>query len=169
VRNTVRWCKVSAVHNTFRLAAVSNDGVCWMLRRNCSVTPGQLFWMFLSLCGVSFGVAGFFWFQGASLVLPFTAVELVAVGTAFLVYARHATDHERICLNEGRLVVEQETAGKTQRSEFGSQAVWVEPPGGGDQLVEVHGGGLSVRVGRHLRPDLRVALTRELRMALKGC
>jgi uncharacterized membrane protein len=140
----------------------------WMLRRNCSVTPQQLLWMFLSLSGVSLGVAGFFWTQGATLVLPFAAVELVAVGTAFLVYARHATDRERISLSDGRLVVEQESAGKTLRCEFARHAVQVVPEVGGDRLIEVHSGGRTVRIGRYLRSDLRPVLAREIRMALKG-
>lgn len=163
-----RWSKVSQIHNTFRLATVSADGMHWMLRRNCSVTPRQLFWMFVSLSAVSLGVAGFFWSQGATLVLPFAVVELAAVGAAFLVYARHATDRERISLSDGRLVVEQETAGKTRLCEFARHAVSVESPLDGDQLIEVRGGGRSVRVGRYLRSDLRPALAKELRMALKG-
>ena len=156
------------IHNTFRLATVSASGVHWMLRRNCSVTPRQLFWMFVSLCGVSLGVAGFFWFQGATLVLPFAVVELVAVGTAFLVYARHAADRERISLSDGRLVVEQEAAGRTQRCEFARHVVRVEPPVDGDPLITVRGDGCTVRVGRYLRSDLRPALAREIRMALEG-
>ena len=154
--------------NTFRLATVSSDGMHWMLRRNCSVTPQQLLRMYLSLSVVSMGVAGFFWAKGATLVLPFAAVELVAVGVAFLVFARHATDRERISLCDGRLVVEQESAGKTLRCEFARHAVHVALQVDGDQLIEVHEGGHSVRVGRYLRSDLRPVLAREIRMALKG-
>ena len=45
----------------------------------------------------------------------------------------------------------------------------VEPKGGDGSLIEVSGQGRSVRVGRHLRPELRPALAREIRMALRGC
>lgn len=150
------------------MATVSADGLHWMLRRNCSVTPRQLIWMFVSLSGVSLGVAGFFWSLGATLVLPFAAVEVVAVGTAFVVYARHATDRERISLSEGRLVVEQETAGRTQRCEFARHAVRIEPPIDSDQLIALHGDGRTVRVGRYLRSDLRRALAHEIRTALRA-
>lgn len=124
--------------------------------------------MFLSLCGVSLGVAAFFWSRGATLVLPFAVVELVAVGVAFLVYARHAADRERISFSHGRLVIEQESAGHLQRCEFARHAVQVEPPADRDQLIEVRGSGQRVRVGRFLRPDLRPVLVREIRIALKG-
>jgi uncharacterized membrane protein len=150
------------------LATVSEDGTQWLLRRNCSVTPGQLGGMFVALSVVSLLVAMFFWFMGATLVLPFTAIELIALATAFLVYARHATDRECISLTSGGLVVEQELAGRTRRCEFARYAVQVEPRRDGDRLVELRGGGQVVQVGRFLRSDLRPALAAEIRRALRG-
>jgi uncharacterized membrane protein len=120
------------------------------------------------MCILSMGVAAFFWSQGATLVLPFAVLELVAVGTAFLVYGRHATDNECIRLMEGRLVVEWETAGRSSRCEFAREWVRVEPRSDAGQLIEVRGGGRSVRVGRFLRSDLRPLLAREIRQALRG-
>ncbi|MDP2073969.1 DUF2244 domain-containing protein [Hydrogenophaga sp.] len=140
----------------------------WSLKRNCSVTPAQLGYLYASMCILSMGVAAFFWSQGATLVLPFAVLELVAVGAAFLVYARHATDSERISLLEGRLVVEWETAGRLSRCEFAREWVRVEPRPDVGQLIEVRGGGRSVQVGRFLRSDLRPLLAREIRQALRG-
>ncbi len=152
--------------NSFRLATASADGLHWILRRNCSVTPAQLGLTFGLLSTLSLSVALFFWFQGAVLVLPFAALELVALGTAFVVYARHAADGERISVRDGHLFVELETAGRTERCEFVGDWVRVEPRTR-HGLVELHGGGRSVRVGRYLRSDLRLVLAREIRQALK--
>ena len=152
--------------NSFRLATASADGLHWILRRNCSVSPAQLGLTFGLLSALSLSVALFFWFQGAVLVLPFAALELGALATAFLVYARHAADGERISVHEGRLVVELETAGRTERCEFARDWVRVEPRTG-HGLVELHAGGRSVRVGRYLRSDLRPVLAREIRQALR--
>lgn len=157
---------MNQIHPSSGLASVSDEGTRWLLRRNCSVTPGQLGGMFVVLSALSLLVAGFFWFLGAKLVLPFTAVELVAVATAFLVYARHATDQERISLRAGRLIVEQELAGKTRRCEFASHWVRIGPAPNGDRLVELRGEGQVVQVGRFLRSDLRPVLESELRRAL---
>ena len=140
----------------------------WLLKRHCSLTPAQLGWFYLSLCLVSLGVAGFFWLQGASMVMPFAMLELLAVGTAFLVYSRHAGDAEKIMLQGGQLVIELETAGRTQRAEFNLEWVRVEPKGGDGSLIEVSGQGRSVRVGRHVRPELRPLLAREIRSALRA-
>ena len=143
--------------------------VQWLLKRNCSVTPGQLLTLFVSLSVVSLGIATFFWFQGATLVMPFAWLELMAIGMAFVVYARHARDGENISLCGGQLVVELEVAGRLQRAEFNREWVRVEPQDGDGSLIEVSGQGRSIRVGRHIRPEHRPALAREIRRALRGC
>jgi len=159
----------------FRFATVpapgshGHEAVQWLLKRPCSVTPAQLGWFYLSLCLVSLGIAGFFWLQGIVMVMPFAWAELLAVGAAFLVYARHVGDGEKIVLANGRLVVELETAGHMQRAEFNREWVRVEPADGDGSLIEVSGQGRSVRVGRHVRPELRPALAREIRWALRVC
>ena len=147
----------------------SHQGVQWLLKRNCSVTPAQLVGLFASLSVVSLGIASFFWMQGATLVMPFAWAELIAVGVAFTVYARHARDGEKISLQGGQLVVELETAGRLHRAEFNREWVRVEPKNGDGSLIEVSGQGRSVKVGRHVRPELRPALAREIRFALRGC
>jgi uncharacterized membrane protein len=151
----------------FRFATVQGQSIQWTLKRNCSVTPAQLAWFYASLCVVSLAIGLFFWRLGATLVLPFAWIELAGVGLAFLAYARHAADGERISLEGERLVVELENAGRLQRVEFHRDGVRVEPDRGGRSLVELSGRGRSVRVGRYLRPELRPALAQEIRRALR--
>nr|WP_315246869.1 DUF2244 domain-containing protein [uncultured Albidiferax sp.] len=152
----------------FRFATVSGQNIHWFLKRNCSVTPAQLGWMYASICVVSMGIATFFWMQGAKLVLPFAWLELAAVGAAFLVYSRHATDGEKISLQGTQLVVELENAGRLERAEFRREWVRIEPKTGDRSLIEVSGQGRSVEVGRYVSPELRSALAREIRMALRS-
>ena len=152
----------------FRFATVQGKNIQWFLRRNCAVTPTQLGWFYLSLCIVSLGIGMVFWFQGAVLVLLFAWAELLAVGAGFLLYARHATDGERIYLRGERLVVELENAGKLERAEFRREWVRVEPRLGDRSLIEVSGQGRSIKVGRFVRPELRPVLAKEIRMALRG-
>ncbi len=151
----------------FRFATVQGQAIHWFLRRNCSVTPAQLGWLYASLCVVSLGIGAFFWFQGAVLVLPFASLEMVAVGLAFLAYARHAADGEHISLQGRRLVVETENGGRTERAEFNRDWVRVEPSADDRSLIEVSGQGRRMIVGRYLRPELRPALAREIRQALR--
>jgi len=160
----------------FRFATLPAQGnnpqgavVLWLLKRHCSLSPAQLGWFYLSLCLVSLGIATFFWAQGAAMVMPFALMELLAVGAAFLMYSRHAGDAEKIVLQGGQLVIELETAGRTERAEFNREWVRVEPKDGDGSLIEVSGQGRSVRVGRHMRPELRPLLAREIRLALRAC
>jgi uncharacterized membrane protein len=151
----------------FRFATVQGQAIHWFLKRNCSVTPAQLGWLYASLCAVTLGIGGFFWFHGAVLVLPFAWLELAAVGLAFLAYARHAADREHILLQGRRLVVELESGGHVERAEFDRDWVRVEPRAGSRSLIEVSGQGRRVNVGRYLRPELRPALAQEIRRALR--
>ncbi len=152
----------------FRFATIQGQNVQWFLRRNCSVSPVELAWVYASLCVLSFGIGGVFWFRGATLIMPFAWLELLVVGAAFWVYARHATDGEKISLQGAQLVVELENAGKLERAEFNRDWVRVEPRTDDRSLIEVSGQGRTVQVGRYVRPELRPALAREIRMALRG-
>ena len=153
----------------FHFATVSAQGVHWLLRRNCSIAPAQLGWIYLGLCMISLAIAAGFWLQGATLILPFAGVELAAVGLAFLAYARHATDREQISLIEQRLVIELENAGRLERAEFDRAWVRIEPSASDTSLIEVSGRGAQpVQVGRYIRPELRPLLARELRLAVLG-
>jgi uncharacterized membrane protein len=152
----------------FRFATVQDQNIRWFLKRNCSVTPAQLGWLYASLCVVSLGIGLAFWAQGAVLILPFAGLELAAVGTAFLVYARHAADGETISLTGRRLVVELESAGHRELAEFDRDSVRVEPSFDDGSLIELSGRGRRVNVGRYVRPELRPALAQEIRRALRG-
>jgi uncharacterized membrane protein len=140
----------------------------WRLKRNCSISPKQLFGVYLSLCVVSLAIASGFAWAGAPPVLAFAGVELLLVGAALLVYARHAADQERITLSGAALTVEHQHGGETERSEFRAAWVRVEPLSSDRSLIEVAGDGHTVRVGRYVRPELRPSLARELRAALRG-
>ena len=152
----------------FRFATVQGQNIHWFLQRNCSVTPAQLGWLYLSLCVLTLAIGTVFWWHGATLVLPFAWVELGAVGLAFVAYARHAADGERIWLHGRQLVVELETAGRLERAEFDRHSVRVEPSAADRSLIAVSGGGRSVNVGRYVRPELRPALAQEIRSALRA-
>ncbi|MDH4288971.1 MAG: DUF2244 domain-containing protein [Aquincola sp.] len=139
----------------------------WLLKRNCSFSPAQLFGVYLSLCAVSLTIAlGFTW-QGASPVLAFAGVELLLVGMALLVYARHATDHELLALAGEAFTVTRQRAGQIECTAFRVGKVRVEPVAGDGSLLELSGDGQRLLVGRYLRAELRQPLARELRAVLR--
>jgi uncharacterized membrane protein len=139
----------------------------WLLKRNCSITPRELGRVYLSLCAVSLAIACFFFVQGATLVLAFAGLELVAVGVALLVFARHAADRETLTLIGRKLQVEQCFGNRVARADFSADWLTVEPAAGQGSLVQLSGRGQTVRVGRFVRPELRADFARELRRALR--
>jgi len=139
----------------------------WVMKRNCSISPRQMGAVYLSLCVVSMLIASFFWAQGAPFVLVFAGLELLFLGLALLIFARHAGDRETLTLAGRSLSVEQCYGSRTSVTEFAAEWLMVEPAAGQGSLVQLSGQGRSVRVGRFLRPELRAALARELRQGLR--
>lgn len=140
----------------------------WDLRRNCSLTPRQTALAYLSICAVSLVVAAGFLWLGVGIVLAFAGVELLALGAALLVHARHATDRETMTLAGDVLRVEHACGGRVERMEFRAAWVRVEPVHGEGSLLELSGQGRRMRVGRYLRAEWRGLLARELRAALRS-
>lgn len=137
------------------------------MARHASFVPGRLLRVFIALCLVSLGIGLAFWRFGAPAVLPLAGVELLLLGLAFSVCSWHAGDAETITLAEHELQVEHRCGRRVERAAFRAEWVRVEPTHGEGSLVELTGQGRRMRVGRYLRPELRTALARELRQALR--
>jgi uncharacterized membrane protein len=140
----------------------------WVLRRNCSMSPRQMLAVFLSLSALMLLIAGFFWWHGATLVLPFAGIEILALGVALVVHARHVGDRETLTLQDGLLQVEHWRGRRVERMAFRALWVRVEPQHGDDSLVELSGQGQRMHVGRYLQRTARSALAQELRRALRS-
>ncbi|MBU6437358.1 MAG: DUF2244 domain-containing protein [Betaproteobacteria bacterium] len=158
---TARHGAAQGAHESLDAAPAARD---WQLRRNCSVSPQQMGGFYLSLGAVSLSIAAVFWWHGATLVVPFAGLELLALGVALLMYARHATDRELLRLTPDRLEVEWVCGTRVQQLAFDPRGVRVQHAGTG--LVELTGQGRQIEVGRYVRPERRAALARELRAAL---
>jgi uncharacterized membrane protein len=139
----------------------------WRMSRHPSFAVDRLLLVFAALCAVSLGIGLAFWWLGAPAILPLAGVELLLLGFAFWISARHAGDAETLTLAERELKVEHRFGRLVENTAFRAEWVRIEPEHGEGSLVELSGQGQRVRVGRHLRPELRMALARELRLALR--
>ncbi|NQE50964.1 DUF2244 domain-containing protein [Herbaspirillum rubrisubalbicans] len=138
----------------------------WILKRNCSIAPRQLAWVFAILCMVSLTVALGFTLHGAWTILVFSVIELLAVGAAMLVYARHATDCEVVVLEADDLLVELIEGNRRQRSKLPLQGLRVTVAIGQQALVALESGGQCVHVGRFTNQWQRRAFAQELEREL---
>lgn len=140
----------------------------WVLRRNCSLSPRQLGWWLGSLGAVSTTIAALFAFLGAWPVVPFACVEVGALGLAFVVYARHASDYERIVVAPGKLVVERVVGGSLARIECEPDWIRVEYDGLRREPIRLVAGRREVAVGCFVPDGRKEDLVRELRASLSG-
>ncbi len=144
------------------------DSRQWLMRRNCALTPCQLAIWFLAVSTVSIAVASFFALAGAWMVLPFAFLEVTALGVAFVVYARHAADFERIVVQSSGLMIERSTANHLERTEVPLVWLRVEYQGRRRELVRLVSQGKFCEVGRFVPEHQRRLLAKELRKVCMG-
>ena len=120
------------------------------------------------------GVATIFAYSGAWWVLVFACVEVGALVAAFVVYARHAGDYERIVVTADALVIEFNSGTRVERQQAHPAFARVEYPfpagraGGGDSLIGLALAGKAVQVGRFVPRLKRAGLAQEIRARLQA-
>lgn len=117
--------------------------------------------MFVALSLVVLAIGAGFAAAGAWLVLPFAGLEVLVLGVAFTLYARHAADYERLELDAGRLRVEVADGARIARYELNGARVSME-----EGRVMVRDAREQLEVGRHLGAEARAELAAELRKKL---
>ncbi len=138
----------------------------WLMKRNCSVSPRQFVAFYVSLAAFSLLIAVLLLWRGAWLVLPFTGIELLAVGVAFAIYARHAVDYERIRLFPHRLVIERMSAERLTQIELNPRGGRVARGAGPRDRIPLGARGETGGVGQPLAQNGRAPCARELRASL---
>ena len=139
-------------------------GFSLILKRNCSISPAGLACVFAALAVAVLAIGTGFALLGAWLILPFAGLEVLLLGGAFALQARHATDYERIALARGQLMVEVADGRRRARYELDARRVRVEVEG---TRVVVRGPQQTLELGRHLDERSRVALGVELKNRLR--
>ena len=138
----------------------------WMLSRNCALTPRQVGAFYLSLVAASLCIATVFLLRGAWMILPFSLIEMTALGVALLVYTRHATDGDRVSLRRDALTIESVDGNRRCLTRLDPRAARVEMDARPRAELAVVARGERVRVGRFVSERERRRFARELRQAL---
>jgi uncharacterized membrane protein len=141
-----------------------HGGFSLTLKRNCSISPSGLACVFAALAVAVLAIGVGFAIAGAWLILPFAGLEVLLLGGAFVLQARHATDYERIALERGRLRVEVAEGRRRASYELDARRVRVEIDG---SRVVVHGAQEALELGRHLDEESRRAFGAELKKRLR--
>jgi uncharacterized membrane protein len=144
-------------------------GFSLTLKRNCSISPAGLLYVFAALSAVALAIGIGFAIAGAWLILPFAGLEVLGMGVAFVLYARRAADYEKIELAGGRLTVEVAQAEQRCRYELDSRRaqVLLDKDEGYGARVLLRGAEQELEIGRHLDAGSRVELAAELSRRLR--
>lgn len=142
-------------------AAFEQPGREWLFKRNCSISPQQLFQVYGLLCAVSLAISVYFIIRGTWVVLAFSVVEQLAVAYAFLYYARHARDREHIALDSSHLLVELVQAEKVRQFRLNRRYLTIRRMVR-TRLIGLEASGTCVEVGRFLTEGERSRFMREL-------
>lgn len=138
----------------------------WVLGRNCAMTPRQLCTAFVILGAASLVVSLAWTLFGAWFVLPFMLLEWLVLALAFFVYARHATDQERITLAADMVCIEVCKGDRIDRREISRQWLRLGVDDRQRGLVRLASHRDEVHVGQFVSQGVRKKFVEEFRAAL---
>jgi uncharacterized membrane protein len=96
----------------------SGDGFRIVLSPNCSISWRELLLFYLLTCVVALAVGLFFTLQGLWLVLPFSGLEMLALGFGLYMTSRQVYRREIITLDQDRIRIEKGVRRVDQSWEF---------------------------------------------------
>jgi uncharacterized membrane protein len=134
----------------------------WQLRRNCILTPMQLALM-LALAGtLSLVVATGWALSGVWWVLPFALLEVSGLAVAFYVFSRHATDMDRVVVDNEQITIEQVDGLNRNSFKAPLSMVRIAYTQRKKKLIEVRVGGKHLFIGRFVPENQRLSLASEI-------
>lgn len=144
----------------------------YVVKPNQAMSWRALLLVYLGIAAVTLIIGLSFYFNGLTLVLPFSGLEILALGAALYVSAWRGGEQEVILIDSDRIVVERGRREPVSRHVF--QRAWVKVvlerswnywyPS--RLLLRSHG--RQVEIGKFLNEQERQGLALELRNALKN-
>ena len=144
-----------------------SSGYRFVLSPNCSISWRELVIFYLFTCVIALAVGIFFTLQGLWLVLPFSGLEMLALGTGLYVTSRKVYRREVITLDSERLRIEKGVQRVDESWEFKTHWVrvsdTVEGARGTDRRLAIGVSGETVEVGSFLANSEKDALAFQLK------
>jgi len=95
----------------------------FVLSPNCSITWRELVLFYIFTCVVALAIGLFFTFQGMWLVLPFSGLEMLALGSCLYLTSRKVYRREVITLDQRRTRIEKGVQQVNESWEF--ETPWI--------------------------------------------
>ena len=143
------------------------DTYRFVLSPNCSISWRELVVFYLITCVIALAVGVFFTLQGLWLVLPFSGIEMLALGTGLYLTSRKVYRREVITLDPVRTRIEKGVRRVDESWEF--QTPWVRlvddrrEGSGSTRKLALSVSGESVEIGSFLANPEKDALAFQLK------
>ncbi|QWC95586.1 DUF2244 domain-containing protein [Polynucleobacter paneuropaeus] len=138
----------------------------WRMKRNCALTPKQLFQFYAVLVFFSLLVGIGFLLAGVWVIMIFTCIELCALTLGFLIYARHALDYEEIQINGTVLKITKFIGSKTKTYELNSRWTQVFLPRDKPKIFVLSSENQNIELGQFVRQDQMPQIIAEIKSCL---
>ena len=146
---------------------INSDEYRFVLSPNCSISWRELLLFYLMTCFVALAVGLFFTLQGLWFILPFSGLEMLALGVVLYLTSRRVHRREVISLDPERTRIEKGLHRIDQSWEFSTPWVRVidDCPGGrgAGRTLAIGMSGESVEVGSFLANWEKDALAFQLK------
>ncbi len=119
-------------------------------------------WIFIGLGFVSLLIgAGFYWL-GATLVLPFSLVEIAVLLLAYIYNAIHANDYEKLTVEGNSLKIESKVGLKTSEMQFVRSLTRVDTLSHLNEMIQLRQGSVQAVFGKFVHANLRPLLAKKI-------
>ena len=152
------------------LKAAQDQRRTFVIAPNQSMSWKELLWAYCCIAGVSLAIAIYFWVRGLTLVLPFSGLELLALGAALYITAWRGGAREVITITVDSVHVETGRDRPQLRHDF--QRYWTRVVLRRPWVVWypskllLCSRGREIEVGRFLNEEERRGLAEVLRSAI---
>jgi hypothetical protein len=141
---------------------LDGTGWVWHQKRNISIAPSQLAFIFMGLGTVSLLIGFGFYSVGASLVLPFCLVEIAALLLAYFYNAIHANDYEKLIVDGNVITLESKVGFKTHQVQLVKSLTRVDTLSHLNEMVQLRQGTTNTYFGKFVHANLRPQLARKI-------
>ena len=134
----------------------------WHLKRNISISPATMAWIFIGLGFVSLFIGGAFYFAGATLILPFSLVEIAVLVVAYFYNAIHANDYEKLTVEGNSVKIENKVGLKISQMELVRSMTRVDTLSHLNEIIQLRQGSVHTFFGKFVHANLRPLLAKKI-------
>jgi uncharacterized membrane protein len=134
----------------------------WHLKRNISISPVTMAWIFVGLGFVSLLIGTVFYLAGATLILPFSMVEIAALLLAYFYNAIHANDYEKLTVDGNSLKIESKVGLKTFQLQLVRSMTRVDTLSHLNEMIQLRQGSTHTFFGKFIHANLRPLLAKKI-------